>query len=39
MNIWLKIRRPIGYLLMTALIWAVLFAIHAIPNIVVDALI
>jgi hypothetical protein len=37
-NLWLAIRRPIGYLLLTALIWAGLYTLHAIPNLLVNAL-
>jgi hypothetical protein len=31
MKIWYAIRKPIGYLLFTALLYLVLIALHAIP--------
>lgn len=36
MNLWYKIRRPIGYLLFTAIFYFALIVIHAIPYLLTD---
>lgn len=36
MRLWYAIRRPVGYLLLLALSYLVLFVIHAIPYALTD---
>ena len=38
MNLWIKVRRPIGYTLAILTGWAVLFLMHAIPELLTTAL-
>lgn len=39
MNLWYRIRQPIGLTLMAAIIWVAIIAAHAIPEFIVRLII